>query len=105
MQAKTERRTAPRHSCEFDASWSFFNQEHVVGGSIRNLSPSGCYLQIDRPIKPGANVMIRVTTPAAGERSMPAPHTNTVAEVKWCRKLNGELKPVYGVGIRYHYPV
>lgn len=35
----------------------------------------------------------------------PALRSNAVAEVKWCRETKGAEEALYGVGVRYHFPV
>ena len=100
-----DRRDSERHQCDYAASWSFFNKEGTAEGQILNVSQTGCYLRLDRPIPPGTTVMMRVLECRGAACDQQGPHMNTVAEVKWCCRIQNGSKPCYGSGLRYHYPV
>jgi len=106
MQKDThDRRESTRQQCDYGACWSYFNKEGAAEGLILNVSQTGCYLQLDRPIIPGATVTMRVLVRRGLKCDQQGPHMNTVAEVKWCRKIRNGSKQFYGSGLRYHYPV
>jgi hypothetical protein len=100
-----ERRRSERHACRYVANWSYFNKAGGLEGRILNFSQTGSYLQVDRPILPGANVLIRVlATRDAAEYPFGLP-MHAVAEVKWCREVENGGKEIYAAGVRYCYPV
>ena len=98
-----ERRKSQRYQCDCDAKWSYFNKEGELDAQISNVGDNGCYLQIDRPMTPGATITLRVVQHRGTECKFP--HINTVAEVKWCRLIDKGSRPFYAAGVRYHYPV
>ena len=106
MNATIERRTADRHPCDCQASWSYFNREGAATGRILNFSRSGSYLEIDQPMIPGATVLIRILACSAPAAAHPdALPLTAMAEVKWCREIERPTVSRHGAGVRYHFPV
>jgi hypothetical protein len=100
-----ERRQSERHACRYEANWSYFNTAEGLEGRILNFNLTGSYLQVDRPILPGATVLIRVLARRdAAEYPFGLP-MHAVAEVKWCREVENGEKEAYAAGVRYCYPV
>ena len=101
-----ERRRSERYQCDCDVKWSYFNKDGELDAQISNAGDTGCYLQVDRPMIPGATVTLRVLQYRGAQCNLlSVPHTNAIAEVKWCRLIGEGLRPLYGAGVRYHYPV
>jgi hypothetical protein len=106
MNKKIERRNMERQWCKCEVNCSYFNKTGYLKGHVLNFSRAGSYLETSRPITPGSTVLIRVLQCADFMRE----HSNdlrfnALAEVKWCRKMNGTEDAGYGVGVRYHFPV
>jgi len=61
-----------------------------------NSSEDGLYFEIDRAIKPGLNVSVKLATPAAAmpQKAYPVYY----GRVAWCKKI-GEAKQRFGIGI------
>ena len=78
-----------------------------VAGFVRNthFSQGGAYLEVARPITPGATVLIRFLQCEDFIHEHPEDlRFNAIAEVKWCRELSSSEKFCYGAGVRYHFP-
>ena len=105
MDKISERRNMKRQWCKCEVNWTYFNKAGDLSGHVLNFSRGGSYLQTTRPITPGSTVLIRVLqcTGFVREHSNDL-RFNGLAEVKWCRKMNGTEDSGYCVGVRYHFP-
>jgi hypothetical protein len=105
MDTGTERRNGERRGCLCEADWSYFNRDDYVQALVLNFSQDGIFLETLHPISRGATILIRIRPGQEVMSEKPqGPRLNALAEVKWCRKRNGDGEPGYCVGVRYHFP-
>ncbi len=100
-----ERRGISRQGCKCEVNLSLFNSGSTLTGSILNFTPDGGYLEVDRPMSPGAPILVRIVACTELERSnCYCPRSNAVAEVKWCRQIEGREGGAYAMGVKYYLP-
>jgi hypothetical protein len=105
MDQINERREMERQWCKCGVNWTIFNKENHLEGRLLNFSQGGAYLEVARPITPGATVLIRFLQCEDFIHEHPEDlRFNAIAEVKWCRELSCSEKFCYGAGVRYHFP-
>ncbi len=86
-------------------------KEYYYGGMIQNFSKGGIFFKSGRSLEPGTLILtMRETTsnfyeyyrPDMNELSRSDRTSNRfLAEVRWCKKVDGDKKSCFGVGIRY----
>jgi hypothetical protein len=109
MKAYTEKRAGQRCKYEAPVTCAYFNSECFYHAKTINHSRDGIYFESDFPLKPGASIYIRVEncqSKTSGHRGCNCGGVRmlTLAEVKWCKEIQGENTPSYGVGLKYYAP-
>jgi len=101
----TERRRISRQGCKCEVNLSQFNSGSTLTGSVLNFTPDGSCLEVNRPMSPGAPVLLRIVACMEIEKSnCYCPRSNAVAEVKWCREIEGREGGAYAMGVKYYLP-
>ena len=107
MDPLLEKRYSARHGDKSSVTVAYFNTEKYQHAQSLNYSKDGIYFELDFPLKPGADVLIRrnsVAQPDAGPAPQEGFRSVSVANVKWCREI-AELNRIrYGVGAKYYHP-
>ncbi len=98
-----EKRSEHRPNCDCKVQWAYFNKSDFAPGRLVNCSRSGCLFETNKAVINGSTILIRLEhcVREAHEKLPDCLRSSAVAEVKWCRKRDGD----YVVGTRYHYPV
>lgn len=107
METQSEKRIDERHRVRAAVVYSHFNTHQRYHAKALNFSHGGLYLEVPNFLKPGASLQIRVadfrSSPSA-RPDRPDLRSVALAEVKWCREIEGEGRTHYGVGLRYLMP-
>ena len=104
---KTEKRALECHSEEGAISFSIFNREKFVDAQSIDSCTDGLKFKVTCALKPGTTICIRIKPGRRGllpdrlSKSLPSVF---LAEVKWCRQLDGSDSSLYEVGVRYYPP-
>ena len=78
------------------------NQRNLVPGKMSNQSPTGIYIEIDRSVKPGSNVSIKMIEP---EKDSPEnAYFMYDGQVQWCKEVD-DKPSCFGVGVQIHSKV
>lgn len=105
MIADPEKRLFKRYNCESTIKWSYFNMQNCYPAYAMNFSKTGLYFESTRAVDPGNTILIRTEEfPAKNSDSKGQAYLRTIclAEVKWCRELEGTSATLYGIGAKYH---
>ena len=100
-----EKRLSKRYNCASTIKWSHFNTQNCYPASAMNFSKTGLYFESTRAVDPGSTILIRTEEfPSENSNSDGQAYLRTIclAEVKWCRELEGTSVTLYGVGAKYH---
>jgi hypothetical protein len=104
---KAEKRTSERHHHQGTITFSIFNRQKCIDAQSLDYSKNGLRFKSTCALQPGTTICIRVKSGQGGSRpdrlakSMPSVG---LAEVKWCRQLDGSESPFYEAGVRYYPP-
>jgi hypothetical protein len=107
MKTYTDKRSCARHSHTAPISFSYFNKEYSYEAQTLNFCDEGMRFKSEVLLQPGATVYIRVKKfhpdgfsngDCRGLRSA------SLAEVKWCKEVINENRPLYEIGAKYYEP-
>jgi len=104
MNTHAEKRTCERHCYSADIAVSYFNKEHSYDAHTLNIGTGGMCFKSNLFLQPGATLYVRLkeTHPNSSCSGFcEGLRLVTLAEVKWCREMNGVEAFPYGVGIKY----
>jgi hypothetical protein len=105
MAALLDKRNAVRYGCDGEIIWSYFNKKDCSKAHALNFCIDGSYFETDRSLGVGLTVLIRVLNCIDQKDRSKNPEGirwNALGEIKWCRKLTGGKKGLYGIGFKYH---
>lgn len=107
MNLKTEKRSSERHPRQGAITFSIFNRQNYMDGQSLDYSSNGLKFKSNCALQPGTTICIRIK-PGQGSAGPDClcerlPSVG-LAEVKWCRPLDGSENSLYEVGVRYHPP-
>ena len=104
---KAEKRTVERHPHQGTITFSIFNRKKCIDAQSLDYSTNGLKFKSPCVLQPGTTICIRLKSEQGGlqsdrfAKSMPS---LGLAEVKWCRQLDGSENSFYEVGVRYYPP-
>ncbi len=107
MSLPTEKRFSGRSLHQGAITFSIFNQQNWVDAQSIDYCPDGLRFKSIRALHPGTTICIRAKP---GERgSHPdcldeSLRSVTLAEVKWCREIDGPDTSLYEVGVHFFPP-
>jgi len=107
MDTHLEKRNSERYGDKSSVTVAYFNKDTYHSARSLNYSKDGIYFELDFPLKPGADVVIRrnrITHPDAGSADHEGFRSVSVANVRWCKELADFDKISYGVGAKYYHP-
>jgi CheY-like chemotaxis protein len=101
-----EKREEDRLDCNCNINWAYFDKEGFSTARVVNSSRAGCSLELDQPLVTGSTLLIRITRCEDRQGIQRPPEISkwtSMAEVKWCNKINDKGNDKYGVGLRYFF--
>jgi len=101
-----EKREEDRLDCDCNLNWAFFDKDVFSTARVVNSSRAGCCLELNQPLVPGSTILIRITrceNRQGIQRPPEIPKWASMAEVKWCNKINDNGNERFGVGLRYFF--
>ncbi|UCD82295.1 MAG: hypothetical protein JSW26_12985 [Desulfobacterales bacterium] len=107
MNFKTEKRSSGRLRHQGAITFSIFNQQNCIDAQSLDYSTYGLKFKSLCALRPGTTICIRVKPGQRGSRpdcfgqSM---RSLALAEVKWCREIEGSNACRYEVGVHYYPP-
>jgi hypothetical protein len=112
MKHFENKRSDERFLCGSPIEWAYFNKSQKHSARMRNFSHTGACFESRQAILRGATIMVRLETyeddcrmGCAHKSDCPWPRSIALGEVKWCRDMAGCGLPVFGVGVKFHFPV
>jgi hypothetical protein len=112
MGHSEEKRQDERFSCGSPIEWAYFNKPEKHNARMRNFSHTGACFESSQALIHGATIMVRVEdfladcrSSCTEENACPWQHSIVLGEVKWCRDITGSGLPLFGVGVKFHFPV
>lgn len=99
-----EKREEDRLDCDCNINWAYFDKEVSSTAMALNCSRIGCCIRLNRPLEPGSTLLIRITKCKDSQgafKSQEILRWNSMAEVKWCNKLNDNGNDRYSAGLSY----
>ncbi len=107
MKLKTEKRSSERLPYRSAITFSIFNRQDCLEAQSLDFSGNGLKFKSTSILRPGTTICIRVKPGQRGSRpdrfSESLPSVG-LAEVKWCRPIEGTDTTFYEVGVRYYPP-
>ena len=104
---KTEKRSSERQPHQGAITFSIFNRQKCIDAQSLDYSSNGLRFKSTCVLQPGTTICIRVKPGQGGSRpesfSKRLPSVG-LAEVKWCRQLDGSDSSFYEVGVHYYPP-
>lgn len=103
--AHGDRRKNQRSSCEGSISCSSFNNHEAFESRILNFSKSGMYFESDAILKPGTTIYFKLkkcTVFPSDPVSCEWLRRESLAEVRWCKKVKNQGKHYFGMGVKYY---
>jgi hypothetical protein len=104
---KAEKRISERHPHQGAITFSIFNRQKCSDAQSLDCSTNGLRFKSACVLQPGTTICIRAksgqNSSRSGRFSKSIPSLG-LAEVKWCRQLDGSESPFYEVGVRYYPP-
>ncbi|UCH22888.1 MAG: hypothetical protein JSU83_06680 [Deltaproteobacteria bacterium] len=105
----TEKRACARCYYEAFVTCAYFNSDRFYRAKTTNHSKHGLFFESDFSLKPGASIYIRVDNhlpeaSGSGICGCGRIRSLAIAEVKWCKELEGLDGSHYGVGLKYYAP-
>jgi hypothetical protein len=107
MKLKTEKRSSERLPCRSAITFSIFNRQNCIDAQSLDYSTNGLKFKSTCVLRPGTTICIRIKP---GQRCSPRDRFSGslpsvgLAEVKWCRPMEGSDTTLYEVGVRYYPP-
>ena len=107
MSLPTEKRSAGRFLHQGAITVSIFNQQNWVDAQSIDYGPDGLRFKSIRALHPGTTICIRMkpgeqdSHPDCLDESL---RSVTLAEVKWCREMDGPDASLYEVGVHFFPP-
>jgi hypothetical protein len=107
MSVGTEKRSSERHPHKCAITFTIFNQQNCVDAQALDCGTNGLKFKSTCALQPGTTICIRVKP---GERVSrrecfcEALPSVTLAEVKWCRKIDVPDASFYEVGVHFYPP-
>ena len=104
---KTEEKALECPSRQSAITYSIFNHQKFLDAQSIDYSPDGLKFKATCALKPGTTICIRIKPGQRGllpdrlSKSLPSVF---LAEVKWCRQLEGADSSLYEVGVSYYPP-
>jgi hypothetical protein len=109
MMDNIERRANERCSHQASVTCAYFNSDKFYHAMTGNHSQEGINFVSDFPLKPGANIYVRVDYYSHDDHQADICDCGGVrqiglAEVKWCREIPGDYGSFYKIGLKYQEP-
>jgi len=107
MNLKAEKRSSERHPHQGAITFSIFNRQKCVDAQSLDYSTNGLKFKCTCILQPGTTICIRTKSGQDGSSPDRFPKrlpSVGLAEVKWCRQLDGSESSLYEVGVRYYPP-
>jgi hypothetical protein len=107
MSVKTEKRSSKRLPHRSAITFSIFNRQDCIDAQSLDYSTNGLKFKSTCALRSGTTICIRIQP---GQRCAPPGHFSGslpsvgLAEVKWCRPIEGSDNTLYEVGVRYYPP-
>ncbi len=109
MKPHIEKRACRRNNCIASIICTYFNSDRYHLAKTANYSKGGLQIDANFPLKPGANVYIRVEdllpnasgSMASGFCEM---RSLSIAQVRWCKEILDPHGSSYKVGLKYYNP-
>ena len=107
MSLPTEKRSSGRYFHKGAITVSIFNQQNWVDAQSIDYCPNGLRFKSIRALHPGTTVCIRAkpgeydSHPDCLDENL---RSVTLAEVKWCREIDGPDTSFYEVGVHFFPP-
>ena len=96
-----DQRTTERFNCEAPVVIQDCRTGEQFDGSMYNYSRGGMYVELDHPLKPGAEVRILIENAKNTTQS-----ESGQAKTVWCKEIPGAVVLYdYGIGLRYDLDV
>ncbi len=112
MKHFEEKREDARFRCGSSVEWGYLTKPEKHSARMRNFSQAGICFETTRPPVHGATIMVRLEayeddcrSDCRQGRECPWPRSMALGDVKWCRDLSGSASPLFGVGVKFHFPV
>lgn len=107
MSVKTERRSSERLPNRSAISFSIFNRRNSIDAQSLNCSTNGLKFKSTWALRPGTTICIRIKPDqccSPSNWSLEGLPSVGLAEVKWCRPVEGSRTTIFEVGVRYYPP-
>jgi hypothetical protein len=107
MNLRTEKRSSERRPHKGAITFSIFNRQNCVDAQALDYGTNGLKFKSNCALQPGTTICFRVKPEKRGSRQKCACEglpSVALAEVKWCRIMNGSDASFYEVGVHYYPP-
>ena len=107
MSLRTEERSSERRLYNGAITFSIFNQQNGVDAQLIDYGTNGLKFKSTCALRPGTTIFIRIKPGQRGSHRdglCAGLRAVTLAEVKWCRKIDGPDASFYEVGVHYYPP-
>ncbi len=107
MSLRVEKRSSERRPHKGAITFSIFNQQNGVDAQLIDYGTNGLKFKSTCALRPGTTIFIRVKRGQRGSHPdglCAGLRAVTLAEVKWCRKIDGPDASLYEVGVHYYPP-
>ena len=107
MNLQTEKRSSERHIHVGAITFSVFNQQNCLDAQSLDYGTNGLRFKSTSALHPGTTICIR-TKPGEHDSHPDCLdeilRSVTLAEVKWCREIDGPDTSLYEVGVHFFPP-
>jgi hypothetical protein len=94
------KRAYSRDTYEAPIMYANYDTENYYSAKVYNNSQGGMYFESDSPIKPEADICVKMVN-YSPDTSGPEAYKAYRAIVRWCKKIDKEDSSRYGIGIQY----
>lgn len=106
--AAQDKRSEPRNSTTFQLKCETYNAEsdtfEISYGIVHNYSTNGLFFETKNPLQPNDPVCLSLKE-RSSDKSDNELAIGVHARVVWCKILNTDFDPSYGVGVKYFEPI
>jgi len=106
--ATSDKRTEPRKQIIFQLKCKIYDSELDIfknsDALVRNFSSNGLYFEAANPFQPEDPVCLSIRDQITGKYDAEFA-IGIHAQIVWCKPLNTNFDPRYGVGVKFFEPV
>lgn len=106
--ATQDKRSEPRNCRTFELRFKTYNTDldtfETSNGIVKNYSTNGLFFETKNPLQPNDPVCLSLKE-RSSDKSDNELAIGVHARVVWCKILNTDFDPSYGVGVKYFEPI